>query len=373
MIDPRAFAADGRARARGLGLPFRSETGPANAITDVAGVEVGYTTLIEGEGPLVVGRGPVRTGVTVVHPRGRADPFAPVWAGVFSLNGNGEMTGAHWIAEAGQFTGPIGITNTHSVGIVHQAIIRWMVAQPGYQPGEVGWLLPVVAETCDAWLNDINGLHVREEHALAAIEGAAAGPVAEGNVGGGTGMIAFGFKGGTGTASRVAHAAGQAYRVGALVQANYGRREWLQVLGVPVRESLAGAASGSAGRGSVIGIVATDAPLLPIQLQRLARRAALGIARTGSFAGNGSGDLFLAFSTANRIEPVDPGRLPSMRFLPHGALDPLFVATAEAIEEAVVNALLGALTMTGQGGHTVDAIDHAALREIMRAHGRLIG
>ena len=360
-----------KARGRDLGLPFPGTTGPCNAITDVSGVEVGCATLV---GDPDSGRGSARTGVTVVLPRGRSGPpTAPVWAGFHALNGNGEMTGTHWIREAGYFVGPIGTTNTHSVGTVHQAFIRWITGLPGPDLGAYTWLLPVVAETCDAHLNDMNAFHVAEADVLRAIETASAGPVAEGNVGGGTGMICFEFKGGTGTSSRVVDACGGRYTVGCLVQANFGIRSQLRILGVPVGEHLTAHRLWSDEQGSIIVAVATDAPLLPTQLERIARRAGLGIGRTGTSSGDGSGDLCLAFSTANLIETAR-GAAPaieSLAFLPHNQLNGLFEATAQAVEEAIVNALIAAEPMVGREGRRVEAIDHDALLDVMRSYGRL--
>jgi L-aminopeptidase/D-esterase-like protein len=365
----RTAAPARRPRARDLGLPFGGITGRHNAITDVPGVEVGYATLYENAGEAAI-----RTGVTVVLPRGRDGPATvPVWAGFHALNGNGEMTGTHWIREAGWFLGPIGITNTHSVGLVHHALARWMAEAARREPGPYTWFMPVVAETCDAYLNDMNGFHVQESHVLDAIADARGGPVAEGNVGGGTGMICYEFKGGTGTASRAVSTREGRFTVGALVQANFGLRPWLRVLGVPVGERLPARPIWSAEQGSVIALVATDAPLLPNQLERLARRAALGVGRTGTPAGDGSGDLCLAFSTANAA-PVSAGppALGSMSFLPHHSLDVMFEVTAQAVEEAVINALVAAETMSGRDGRRVEAIDHDALRTVMGAHARLL-
>jgi L-aminopeptidase/D-esterase-like protein len=352
-------------RARDLGLPFPGLFGPCNAVTDVPGVEVGYATLVEADA--------VRTGVTIVLPRGRAGrATSPVWAGFHALNGNGEMTGTHWIREAGWFLGPIAITNTHGVGMVHHALTRWMVEAGQREPGPYAWFMPIVAETCDAYLNDMNGFHLQEHHVREAISDARGGAIAEGNVGGGTGMICYDFKGGTGTASRVVSAGTGSYMVGALVQANFGLRPALRILGVPVGEHLTDDRIWSGEQGSVIALVATDAPLIPTQLERLARRAALGIGRTGTPGGDGSGDLCLAFSTAN--EPPDNGQaagLQPMSFLPHPSLDAMFEATAQAVEEAVVNALVAADTMDGRAGRRVQAIDHVALCKVMRAHGCL--
>lgn len=359
-------------RARDLGLPFTDPTGPHNAITDVSGVEVGYATIISGEGPLKVGEGPVRTGVTAVLPRGRVTD--PTFAGLYILNGNGEMTGAAWVEESGFLESAVMITNTHSVGTVRDAVIKWSVAR-GYAPQP--WQLPVVAETYDGFLNDINGFHVREAHVVEALDGARAGPVAEGNVGGGTGMGLFGFKGGTGTASRRLPEAEGGYTVGVLVQANFGSRRDLLIAGVPVGREITDllptlgpdTASPPEG-GSIIAVVATDAPLLPHQLKRLARRVPLGVARTGGVAENGSGDLFIAFSTAN------PGAfrqtVAPLEMLANGRLDPLFRATVHATEEAIVNALVAARDMTGQGDNARFALPHDRLKEVMKQYNRLL-
>ncbi len=362
-------------RARDLGIPFDGETGPLNAITDVEGVEVGYTTLTEGEGELEIGKGPVRTGVTIIHPRGREKTFDAVWAGRFSLNGNGEMTGVHWIDEAGAFSGPVGITNTHSVGLVHHGILRWLVQHEGFQNQADLWMLPVSAETCDEYLNDINGQHVTEDHVMAACDNAAPGPVAEGNVGGGTGMICYEFKGGTGTSSRRCTVQGETYTVGVLVQANFGARNDLSVRGVPVgrhlrENTLWKTPSHQHAQGSIIAIAITDAPLMPLQLQRIARRIGLGIARTGTPSENGSGDIFLAMSTGNGVADSSNGIEPTLKYVLTEEMDPLFLATVEATEEAIINALVAAETMTGQGGHTVHAIDHGALKDVMKQYGR---
>jgi D-aminopeptidase len=366
-------------RARDLGVPFDGTPGPLNAITDVAGVEVGATTLIRGEGPLKVGEGPVRTGVTVVLPRG-AKNADPVYAGWFSLNGNGEMTGTTWVEESGFLEGPVALTNTHSVGVVRDTVIAWGLR---YGMLHQDWALPVVAETWDGWLNDINGFHVKPEDVLAAFASAKGGPVAEGNAGGGTGMVCYGFKGGTGTASRVLAKEEGAYTVGVLVQCNCGRRPQLTVAGVPVgREiseevpyaALAPSPSppGSATEGdvgSIIIVIATDAPLLPHQLKRLARRAALGLARTGSVSGNGSGDIFIAFSTANPHADAEPGPN-TVETVSNGRISPLFTATVDATEEAIVNAMVGAKTMTGIDGHTVIALPHDQLRQVLKKYNR---
>ncbi|HYL41684.1 MAG TPA: P1 family peptidase, partial [Candidatus Binatus sp.] len=369
--------------------------GPANAITDVRGVRVGHTTLVSGDGPLVVGRGPVRTGVTVVLPHD-GDPWAePVFAGSFVLNGNGELTGLPWIAEAGLLHGPIGLTNTQSVGAVRDALASHGLRMRGSLG--LDWALPVAGETWDGQLNDIAGQHVRAEHVDAAIAAAEAAPpgarVVEGGVGGGTGMICHEFKGGIGTASRVLADADGGWTVGVLVQANYGRRGLLRVDGVPVGAAIgldevpspygATARRGPASDGSIIGIVATDAPLLPHQCQRVAKRFAVGLARTGGIGATTSGDLFLAFATGNRgMPPAEsdgvaipgqrPGVLPVLT-LADRALDPIFEATAEATEEAIVNALVAADTMTGRDGITAHRLPHDRLVEVLRSAGRLRG
>jgi len=367
----------GLTRARGLGIPFDGTPGPANALTDVPGVEIGYVTLIEGEGPLRVGEGPVRSGVTAILPRGRAGFAGPVWAGVFSLNGNGEMSGTHMIAETGLCELPITVTNTHSCGLARDATLQWALRGLDGLPA-ADWGLPVAAETYDGWLNDINGFHVTAEHVAAAIETARGGPVAEGSVGGGTGMICYGFKGGSGTASRRLSAGGGDWTLGAFVQANFGAQEELLIAGIPVGRALppGGGPRGAvpAAKGSsVIGLLGTDAPLLPHQLARLARRAALGIARSGANAHHGSGDLFLAFSTANAEAVAARDRQRTADFLPDPALDPLFRAAIEAVDEAVVNALVANRDMTGRDGHVVPALPHDPLREILARHGRLAG
>jgi D-aminopeptidase len=353
-------------RARDLGVPFDGDPGAANAITDVAGLEVGQTTLIRGEGKLVVGEGPVRTGVTMILPRGKAN-HAPVFAGWFSLNGNGEMTGTAWIDEAGILDGPIGLTNTHSVGLVRDSIIQWQVKH-GRGAGEVWWSLPVVAETWDGWLNDLNGFHVKPEHVFAAIDAAQGGPVGEGGVGGGTGMICHEFKGGIGTASRVTKTG---YTVGVLVQANYGLRSQLRIAGVPVGTEIPDGKIRTDEAGSILVIVATDAPLVPHQLKRLARRPSLALGRMGSVSGDGSGDLFLAFSTANPV-PTQRGKPGAVEMLASDDLSPLFAAVVQATEEAIVNALVAGETMTGRDGHVVLGLPHDRLREVLKKYGRLV-
>jgi L-aminopeptidase/D-esterase-like protein len=355
------FAAD--PRARDLGVPFDGRPGPLNAITDVAGVEVGQTTLISGSGPLVVGTGPVRTGVTAILPRGREDA-APVFAGWFSLNGNGEMTGTAWIDEDGVLAGPVMFTNTHSVGVVRDAVIAWQL--PRRHPGGTEWSLPVVGETWDGWLNDIDGFHVKPEHVFAALDAARGGPVQEGSVGGGTGMVCHEFKGGIGTSSRLAGP----YTVGVIVQANYGVREELRIAGVPVGREIPEGTFKHKDTGSILVVVATNAPLLPHQLKRVAKRATIGIARDGSYSGDESGDLFLAFSTANAV-PAPGQKTARVELLNDEAIDPIFLATAQATEEAVINALVAAGTMKGRDDHVVLGLPHEKLREILKKYGRL--
>jgi len=353
-------------RARDLGVPFDGAPGPLNAITDVAGVEVGHSTIISGAGPLRVGEGPVRTGVTAILPRGKG-AAEPVMAGWFSLNGNGEMTGTTWVEESGFLEGPVMITNTHSVGVVRDAVIAWQLRQgPTAQP----WSLPVVAETWDGYLNDINGFHVKERHTFEALDSARSGPVVEGNVGGGTGMVCHEFKGGIGTASRRLAAKAGGYTVGVLVQCNYGLRRQLRVAGAPVGQEILDEMVYSRETGSIIIVVATDAPLLPHQLKRVARRAALGLARNGSIAGNGSGDIFVAFSTANAGVGSGAETL-EVRMLPNERLNPLFEATVQATEEAIINALVAAETMTGADDHKVIALPHERLREALKKYNRL--
>lgn len=379
-----------RARDLGLSTAIGGTAGTLDAITDVAGVEVGHTTLIEGSGRLVVGKGPVRTGVTVIHPRGKAnaDPVMGAW---FTLNGNGEMTGTTWLQESGFLEGPVAITNTHSVGVVRDAILQWQVSRPGLQP----WGLPVVAETFDGGLNDINGFHVKPEHVLAALENAAGGPVKEGAVGGGTGMVCHGFKGGIGSASRKLDAAAGGYTVGVLVQCNYGARRELRVAGVPVGEEIqdltrciastdatlrpniprCGAKTGAGqetdddGAGSIIIVVATDAPLLPHQLKRLVTRAALGVGRMGGKGENGSGDIFVAFSTANP-HAASASDLAHVDMMPNARMNPLFTATVQAVEESILNAMLAAETMTGADDLRVYALPVDRLMAAMKKYGR---
>lgn len=360
-------------RARDLGIPFDGTPGTYNAITDVKGVEVGFKTLISGNGKLVVGKGPVRTGVTAIFPRGKGS-LERVFAAWFTLNGNGEMTGTTWVDESGGLGSPILITNTHSVGVVRDAVIEWYARRmkPGSYDGDVS--LPVVAETWDGFLNDINGFHVKKQDAFDAMESADSGPVQEGNVGGGTGMIAHGFKGGTGTSSRLVAVGRTNYAVGALVQANYGRRALLQVAGVPVGKEITDLlpAEGKADKdeGSIIVVVATDAPLLPHQLERIARRIGLGIGVVGGRGGNSSGDIFIAFSTANPEVSKNEG-IARLEMLPNDQITPLFEATASATEEAIVNAMVAAETMEGVDGNKVYAIPHDRLVAAMKKYGRI--
>jgi D-aminopeptidase len=366
-------AAQTKPRARDLGVPFDGRPGPLNAITDVAGVEVGHVTLIAGEGPLVRGQGPVRTGVTAVLPQGRAFR-GRLFAGWYSLNGNGEMTGTTWVEESGFLGSPILLTNTHSVGVVRDAVIEWSVGRGGGEGYSGDVSLPVVAETWDGYLNDIDGFHVTKEHAFRALEDARGGPVREGNVGGGTGMIAHQFKGGVGTASRVLESGDGGYTVGVLVQANYGARDLLHVAGVPVGREIPDLRPSRGGAdddvGSIIVIVVTDAPLLPHQLKRLARRVPLGIGVVGGRGGDSSGDIFLAVSTANHDGSKRAG-LAQLTMLPNERITPLFAATVQATEEAIVNALVAAETMSGVNGNTAHALPHDRLREALRKYNRL--
>lgn len=335
-------------RGRELGLPFPGKTGYYNAITDVPGVEVGYCTRIEGEGPLVQGKGPVRSGVTAILPRGQETDPHPVWAGMYALNGNGEMTGTHWIRDGGYFLGPICITNTHSVGMVHHAAVKWIIQNySNAWQSEHLWAMPVVAETYDGVLNDINGQHINEEDSLQALKSTMSGPIDEGNVGGGTGMICYEFKGGTGTSSRCLELDGEEFVLGALVQANHGLRPWLTVLGHPVGKEMLEDRLMDKEHGSIIVVLGTNLPMAPHQLQRLAKRAAIGIGRGGTPGGNNSGDIFLAFSTANRGPlPQMAGSRLRLDMINDELLDPVYMAATESIEEAVINAMLAAEDMT---------------------------
>ncbi len=355
-------------RARDLGIPFDGETGTHNAITDIEGITVGYSTIIEGDS--------ARTGVTIIHPRGAKD-HTPVYAGVHSFNGNGEMTGAAWVEEGGMLEGPIGITNTHSVGIVRDTIIGWQIKNDAlYQP----WSCPLVAETADAWLNNMNGFHVKEGHVLDALDSAIGGALEEGNVGGGTGMLCYEFKGGTGTSSRKLPEKLGGWTVGTLVQSNFGRRYQLTIAGVPAGKHLLDDAPFSNGEnpfkqddGSLIIILATNAPLLPHQLRRMAKRATLGMARTGAMGGNGSGDIFLAFSTANpQAGYGDAMGISNIQALSNDHIDPLFSASALAVEEAIINSMVAAEDMIGHKGVSIKALPHDKVREILKEHNRLI-
>jgi D-aminopeptidase len=364
-------------RARDLGVPFDGTPGPFNAITDVSGVTVGHTTLVFGEGKLQVGKGPVRTGVTAVLPRGKDSMTNSVFAGWWSLNGNGEMTGTTWVEESGFLEGPVMITNTHSVGVVRDAVIQWRVNHAQPDPTSEWWSLPVVAETWDGWLNDINGFHVKPEHALHAIDTAASGPVQEGNVGGGTGMVCNGFKGGIGTASRKLDAKDGGYAVGILVQCNYGTKDNLRIAGIPVGREIVGdvpyarTSFANDDHGSIIVVVATDAPLVAHQLKRLARRVSLGLGRDGSISGNGSGDIFIAFSTANPGAAAED-HVVDLKMLPNDKLGPVFAATVQATEEAIINAMVAAETTTGIENHKVIALPHDKLREVLKKYNRLV-
>lgn len=357
-------------RGRDWGLPFAGKPGPFNAITDVAGVEVGTTTLISGEGPLVVGMGPIRTGVTAVLPRGRAKAHIPCAAGYYSLNGNGEMTGTVWIEESGELQTPITITNTHSCGVTRDATIRWMVAN------RIGigqdWGLPVSAETYDGDLNDINGFHVTAEHTIAALDAARSGAVEMGSVGGGTGMICYDFKAGNGSSSRTISVDGTTFTIGVFVQANFGMREQLMVLGVPIGPQINAEKLRGRDQGSVIAIVATDAPLQPHQLKRLARRVPIGLARTGTIGSNSSGDIFLAFSTANEVAyESGEAKLRNGAFLRNDAIDPIFNAVVEATEEAVIDSMVCSKTMVGRDGNTSHALPLEQVMVQIKKHGRV--
>jgi len=394
ILGPGRLAAQaGTERARDLGIPLDGTPGPLDAITDVSGVTVGHSTIVRGSGRLVQGKGPVRTGVTVVFPRGKAD-LSPVFAGWFSLNGNGEMTGTAWIDDYGLLFYPIAITNTNSVGTVRDVLIEWGAER---LLDALHCCLPVVAETWDGDLNDIFGFHVKKEHVYAALSAAAGGPVAEGNVGGGTGMQCLGFKGGIGTASRQITAARGRFTVGALVQCNFGLRRQLRIAGIPVNQELrvpepcydtrerldstmapdrctaaSGERVGEAEHGSIIVVLATDAPLLPHQLKRIARRAALGVGRMGGIAGAGSGDLFIAFSTGPTGTPDSTG-VARVAMLSDDVIDPVYEAAVQATEEAIINAMLAARTMTGANWYRVEALPHDGLRAVLARHGRLVG
>ena len=361
-------------RARDLGIPFDGTPGPLNAITDVAGVLVSHSTIISGAGDLVVGQGPVRTGVTAILPRGENTLNDPVFAGWYALNGNGEMTGTVWIEESGFLEGPFMITNTHSVGIVHDAVISWRAKHLADASG-YWWSLPVVAETWDGLLNDINGFHVKEQHAHDAIENAKSGPVAEGNVGGGTGMICHAFKGGIGTSSRIVTIEDEEYTLGVLVQANHGDRKKLTIAGVPVGKEITDLMprynyeNMDEGIGSIIVAVATDAPLVANQLKRLAKRVALGVGRIGGYGHDGSGDIFIAFSTANSNAAFSEGKV-TVEMIPNWIMSPLFEATVQAVEEAIINTLVAAETMAGSNDNKAYALPHDRLQAVMKKYNR---
>lgn len=360
--DPSVVSPNGRKRARGLGLPLKGNTGPLNAITDVPGVSVGMTTLIQGDGEHAV-----RTGVTAILPRERSHLLHPCWAGTFAMNGNGELTGCHWINEAGWFNGPILITNTCSLGMAHHGAVRWLIREFPEKMGESQWPLPIIGETFDGWLNDIAGLHVSEQNVLDAIDNAVGGPVREGNVGGGTGMICYEFKGGTGTSSRIVETRAGQFSLGVIVQANHGLRPWLEVCGVPVGLAMPEGRAYEREQGSIIIVLATDAPLTPTQLNRIAKRISIGMGRSGTPSGNGSGDIFLALSTAN-----DPGEVPmaaeiSLRALGDAEMDAFFLATVSCVDEAILNALCAAETMTGKRGRVVNAMDTDQLKQLIAA------
>jgi len=371
----------GKTRARGVGVPLLGQPGQWNAITDVEGVEVGYTTLIEGEGPLVVGKGPVRTGVTAILPRGLAAATEGVYSAVFCLNGNGEMTGMSWIEETGRLDGPITLTNTHSCGLSRDATIKWLNQRKDSEhcDGNTFWL-PVAAETCDNWLNDMNGFHIRDEHVFAAIDGAQSGPIEEGSVGGGTGMSCYQFKGGSGTSSRKVRVGSRNFTVGAFVQSNFGIRQLCTIGGVPIGQYIPYTGGQihryledhQTDQGSLIIILATDAPLSPLQLKRLAKRAAIGMARSGGIASNESGDIFLAFSTANREtygRRYDCG--PSEAFGDF-MITPLFEAAVQAVDEAILNSMFANETMVGRDGNIREALPVELVQDYLKAHNRWV-
>ena len=369
-----------KARARDLGVPFFGETGSLNAITDVKGVEVGYSTIISGKGENIVGEGPVRTGVTAIFPRGKAKKFSPVYANWYSLNGNGEMTGTTWVTESGFLETPIMITNTNSVGVVRDAVLKWYVDTDWYSGDDWWYTYPVVAETYDGFLNDIYGFHVKEKNVLEAINNASGGKIEEGNVGGGTGMMCLGFKGGTGTASRIVKIKDSTYTVGVLVQANFGGRKSLTIAGVPVGRELMDTLRNELklppqsyrreGDGSIIVIVATDAPLLPHQLKRIAQRVPLGIGIVGGYGTNGSGDIFLAFSTANEGAFNRRGTS-TVETFSNDLISPLFEATVQSVEEAIVNAMVAAETMEGINGNKSPALPHDLLIKLLKKYNRI--
>ena len=369
------FNKNKKIRARDIGIPLDGITGKYNSITDIDGIEVGHVTIIKGKGNLKVGDGPIRTGVTAILPRGKT--YDPVFAGWYSLNGNGEMTGTTWVEESGFLEGPIMITNTHSVGVVRDAVIEWQyknkIFKTLYNIKDLFWALPVVAETYDGSLNDINGFHIKKEHAINALNSASSEIVLEGNVGGGTGMICHGFKGGIGTSSRKINVNGKEYTLGVLVQANYGSRNELTISGVPVGKEIQDLkpkityGEKREGLGSIIVIVATDAPFLPNQLKRIARRVPIGISKVGGYGSNGSGDIFIAFSTANK-DAANREIEKSISFLPNDFMNPFFLATSQATEEAILNALIGAETMVGINENKVYKLPHKRLIDILKKY-----
>jgi D-aminopeptidase len=369
----------GKTRARGAGVPFDGIPGELNSITDVTGIEVGYATLIEGDGPLVSGKGPVRTGVTAILPRGRDAGTEAVFAGAFTLNGNGDMSGLPWVEESGRLHGPVTITNTHSLGTVRDATIRWMNSRENSEQadGNTFWM-PVTGETCDNWLNDMNGFHIKEEHVFAAIESARTGPVEEGSVGGGTGMSCYQFKGGSGTSSRVVKLAGENYTVGAFVQTNFGVRHLCTIAGVPIGPHIPYSGGQKhkylqghdTDQGSIVVIIATDAPLMPHQLKRMARRGGLGMARSGGIASNESGDFFLAFSTANQQALQNAYEVAQLDFLGEFMMTPLFEATVQAVDEAILNSLFANEAMVGRDGNSREALPVATVQALLKKHDR---
>lgn len=378
LISAQSYAQ--KPRARDLGVPFVGTPGKLNAITDVKGVEVGYSTIISGKGENIIGKGPIRTGVTAIFPRGKAKKFSPVYANWYSLNGNGEMTGTTWVTESGFLETPIMITNTNSVGEVRQAVLKWFVDTDWYS-GESWWYTyPVVAETYDGFLNDIYGFHIQEEHVLEAIENSSGGPIAEGNVGGGTGMMTLGFKGGTGTSSRVFEIKDSSYTVGAIVQSNFGAKRNLTIAGVPIGMELRDTLNSEfnappisnrqEGDGSIIVIVATDVPLLPHQLKRIAQRIPLGVGIVGGRGSNGSGDIFLAFSTANE-NAFSRNKITVVETMSNDLLTPVFEATVQVVEEAIINAMVAAETMEGINGNKAHALPHDLLIETLKKYNRL--
>lgn len=355
----------GKLRGRAIGLPLLGTPGALNALTDVAGVEVGHRTLVRGSGPLIVGEGPVRTGVTAIHPRGRENPGRPVFAGVHSMNGNGEMTGFVWIEEAGRTELPIVLTNTHSVGLARDAVVKWMVKTKARRMSP--WMLPVAAETYDGYLSDIDGFHVTDEDVFQALEDARGGPLEEGSVGGGTGMVCYEWKGGIGTSSRLVSLGQTPGVVGALVQANFGRREQCHIAGLPIGRWLKAGAPGLPEQGSIIVVIGTDVPLMPHQLRRVAKRAALGVGRSGAIAGHGSGDIFLAFSTGNPDFFAEGAEPRPCLAVPDDALNPVFEAVIQSVDEAILNALVANADMTGRDDRTIQAMPHEPVSRWCRA------